>query len=89
MMQKASVINLPPLEESLPKDLGSTQRYLGVIYYELFFMLLGSFILDIVSPLNFAHFNDLTVSHALCRIQNLNWSLTVCQITSWVKLLHW
>jgi hypothetical protein len=42
----------------------------------------GSFILHMVTPLNFAHLNDLTTGHALYRIQNLNWPLIVCQIIS-------
>jgi hypothetical protein len=75
---KSGVTNLPPLEGSHPRDLGSTQEQLRIIYSELFFMLLGSFILRMVTPLNLAQLNDLTTSHALCRIQNLNWLLTVC-----------
>jgi hypothetical protein len=76
---KVGVTNLPPLEESHPRDSGSTQKYLGAICSELFFELLGSFILRMVTPLNFAHLNDLTMSHALYRIQNLNWPLIVCR----------
>jgi hypothetical protein len=82
MMQKVGVTKLPPLEESCPRDSGITRKYLRVIYSELFFVLLGSFILHMVTPLNFTHLNDLTTSHALYRIQNLNWPLSVCQITS-------
>jgi hypothetical protein len=77
MMQKAGVTNLTPLEESRPPDSGITQEKLRIICSELFFVLPGSFILHMVTPLNFAHLNDLTMSHALCRIQNLNWPLTV------------
>jgi hypothetical protein len=39
-------------------------------------------------PLNFAHLDDLTASHSFYCIQILNWSLTICQITSQVKLFH-
>jgi hypothetical protein len=78
MMQKVGVTNLPPLEGSCPQEPRSAQELLRIICSELFFVLLDSFILRMVTPLNFAHLNDLTTSHALCRIQNLNWPLIVC-----------
>jgi hypothetical protein len=46
----------------------------------------GSFVLDMVTPLNFAHLNDLITSQSLCRVQDFNWSLTLGLITSQVKL---
>jgi hypothetical protein len=77
-----------PLKESRPRDSRSTREEFETICSELFFVLPGSFILRVVTPLNFAHLNNLITSHSLCHIQNLNQPLTVCQITSQVKLFH-
>jgi hypothetical protein len=72
----------PPLKESRPRDSRSVRKQLGVICSKLFFMLPGCFILGVVTPLDFAHLDGLTVSHSLCGIQNLDWPLVVGQITS-------
>jgi hypothetical protein len=40
-------------------------------------MLPGSFVFIVVTPLHFAHFDDLTVSHSLYGIQNFDWPLAV------------
>jgi hypothetical protein len=42
-----------------------------------FFMLTGSFIFGVVTPLNPAHVDDLVASHSICSIQNYDWPLTV------------
>jgi hypothetical protein len=41
-------------------------------------MLSGSFIFGVVTLLNFAHLDDLAVSHSLYSIQNSDWPLVVC-----------
>jgi hypothetical protein len=86
--KKSGVTNLPPLKESRPRDLGSARKQLGVICSKLFFMLPSCFILSMVTPLDFAHLDDLIVSHSLCGIQNLDWPLVVGQIPSKVKIFH-
>jgi hypothetical protein len=88
IVKKNGVTNLPPLKESHPRDSKNAQKQLRVICSKLFFMLPGCFILSVVTPLNFAHLDDLTVSHSLCGIQNLDWPLIVGQITSKVKIFH-
>jgi hypothetical protein len=40
-------------------------------------MLLGSFIFGVATPLQFTHFDDLTMSHSLCGIQYSDWLLAV------------
>jgi hypothetical protein len=40
-------------------------------------MLRGSFVFGVVTPLYFAHLDDLTMSHSLCAIQNSDWPLAV------------
>jgi hypothetical protein len=40
-------------------------------------MLLGSFVFDVVTPLYFAHLDDLTASDSLCCIQNSDWPFVV------------
>jgi hypothetical protein len=47
-----------------------------------FFMLLGSIILCMVTPLHLVHLDDFTACDSFCCIQNSDWSLTVCQIAS-------
>jgi hypothetical protein len=69
-MEKVGVTNLPPLKGISPLRFRSTGKKLCVICSEFFFMLPGSFIFSVVTPLYFAHLDDLTVSHSLCGIQN-------------------
>jgi hypothetical protein len=76
---ESDVANLPPLKECCPQDSGSAQKQLGVICSKLFFILPGCFVLGVVTPLDFAHLDDLTASHSLCGIQNLDWPLVVGQ----------
>jgi hypothetical protein len=89
IIAKSGVTNLPPSKESCPRDSGSARKQLRVICSKLFFMLLGCFILGVVTPLDFTHLDDLTASHSFCGIQNLDWPLIVGQITSKVKIFHW
>jgi hypothetical protein len=53
-------------------------KKLWVVRSEFFFMLLGSFIFSVVTPLNLAHLYDFTVSHSLCGVQDSDWPLIVC-----------
>jgi hypothetical protein len=62
----------PPLKGISPSRFICTQKQLGVIRSELFFVLPGSFIFRMVTPLNLTHLDDLTMSHSLCHIQNFN-----------------
>jgi hypothetical protein len=82
LLQKVGVTNPPPLQTYHPQDSGNSREQLGVIYSELLFMFPHCFILGVVTPLYFTHLDDLTVSHSLCGIQNLDRPLTVYQITS-------
>jgi hypothetical protein len=77
-MQKVGVTDLPHLKESRPQDLDVLGKKLWVVCSEFFFMLPGSFIFGVVTPLHFAHLDDLTASHSLCGIQNSNGPLAVC-----------
>jgi hypothetical protein len=88
MIVKNGVTNLTPLKESHPQDSGSAWKQLGVICSRLFFMLPGCFVLSVVTPLDFVHLDDLTTSHSLCGIKNLDWPVVVGQITSKVKIIH-
>jgi hypothetical protein len=45
------------------------------------------FILGVVTPLYFTHLDDLTVSHSLCGMQNLDRPLTVGQALLLVVVL--
>jgi hypothetical protein len=67
IIQKVGVTNLPPLKGIFPSRFGSTRKKLWVIC-SVFFMLPGSFIFGVVSPIYFTHLDDFTVSHSLCRI---------------------
>jgi hypothetical protein len=57
-MQKVGVTNLLPLNEISAPRFGCIGKDLWVICYELFFMLPGSFVFDVVTPLYFAHLDD-------------------------------
>jgi hypothetical protein len=70
VMQKVGVTNLPPVKGILPSRFRNIGKELWVICLKFFFMLLGSFIFGVVTPLYFTHLDDLTVSHSLCCIQN-------------------
>jgi hypothetical protein len=76
-MQKVGVRNLSPLKGILPLRFGHAGKELWVICSELFFILPGCFVFDVVTPLYFAHLDDLTVSHSLCGIQNSDQALIV------------
>jgi hypothetical protein len=52
----------------LPSRFRCTGKKLSAVCSEFFFMLLGSFVFHVVTPLHFAHLDDLTVSHSLCGI---------------------
>jgi hypothetical protein len=52
-------------------------------------MLPRGFILGVVTSLNFAHSDNLVVSHSLGGIQNFDWPFSVGQITAKVELYHW
>jgi hypothetical protein len=69
IMQKVGVTNLPPLKGISPSRFGGTGKKFWVNCSELFFMLPCSFIFGVVTPLYFAHLDDLIVSHSLCSIQ--------------------
>jgi hypothetical protein len=45
-------------------------------------MLLGGFILNVVTQLDFAHSDHLTASHSFGGIQNLNWPFAIGQISA-------
>jgi hypothetical protein len=62
IMEKVDVTILPSLK-------GISPLKCWVMYYEFF--------LAVVTPLYFAHVDDLTASHSLCGIQNSDWPLTV------------
>jgi hypothetical protein len=59
---------IPPLKGILPSRFKSAGKKFYVICSEFFFMLLGSFIFGVVTPLYFAHLDDFTMSHSLCCI---------------------
>jgi hypothetical protein len=77
MVQKVGVIDLPPLKGISPLRFGCVGKKLYVVYCKFFFMLRGSFIFGVVTPLYFAHLDDLTMSHSLCGIQDPDWLLAV------------
>jgi hypothetical protein len=66
------VTNLPPLKGISPSKCRSAGKMLWVVCWE-FFMLSGSFVFGVVTPLYFAHLDDLTMSHSLYHIQNPDW----------------
>jgi hypothetical protein len=79
IMQKVGVTNLTPLKGISPLRFGRFGKELWVICSEFFFMLLGSFVFGVVTPLYFAHFGDFIASHLFCGIQNSDsdWPITV------------
>jgi hypothetical protein len=76
-MQKVGATNLSPLNGISPLKFGCAGKELWVICSEFFFMLPGSFVFGVVTPLYFAYLDDFIVSHSFCRIQNSDWPLTV------------
>jgi hypothetical protein len=77
IIQKVGVTNLPPLKGISPSRFKSIGKGLWVIRSEFFFMLPGSFVFVVVTPLYFAHLDDFTASHSLCCIQNSDGPLAV------------
>jgi hypothetical protein len=77
IMQKVGVTNLLPLKGISPLRFGRAGKELWVNCSEFFFMLPGSFIFGVVTPLHFAHVDDLTASHSFFSIQNSDWPLAV------------
>jgi hypothetical protein len=77
IMQKVGVTNLPPLKGMSPPRFVSAGKKLWVVCSKFFFLLPGSFIFGVVTPLHLTHLDDLTVSHSRCRIQNSDWPLVV------------
>jgi hypothetical protein len=77
VMQKVGVTNLPLLKGILPSRFRSARKKLWVICSEFVFMLPSCFVFSVVTPLYFAHLDDLTVSHSLGGIQNSDWPLIV------------
>jgi hypothetical protein len=75
-MQKVGVTNLPYLKGISPSGFGHAGEELCVFCSE-FFMFPSKFVFGVVAPLYFAHLDNHTVSHSLCRIQNSNWPLAV------------
>jgi hypothetical protein len=65
-LQKMGVTNLPLLRGISPSRFRSAGKKLWVISSEFFFMLPGSFVFSVVTPLNFAHLYDLAASFSLC-----------------------
>jgi hypothetical protein len=51
-----------------PPRFGCARKELWVIFSEFFFMLLGSFVSGVMTPLYFAHLDDFIVSHPFCHI---------------------
>jgi hypothetical protein len=45
-------------------------------------------ILSVVTPRNFAHLDNLVVSHSPYSIQDLDWPFAIGQVSAMVKLLH-
>jgi hypothetical protein len=65
IIQKVGVTDIPPLKGISPLRFGRAGKKLWVVRSEFFYMLLGCFIFDVVTPLNLAHPNNLTASHSL------------------------
>jgi hypothetical protein len=67
-MQKVDVTDIPPLKGISPPRFEHTRRELWAVYSEFFFMLPGSFVFSVVTPLYLAHLDDLATSHSFCSI---------------------
>jgi hypothetical protein len=76
-----------PYKESRPRDLGRSREQMRKIYVKLFFSLLCSFILSVVTPLHFAHLYNLIPHDTSQCIKNLDGVLSISQIILNTKVL--
>jgi hypothetical protein len=63
-MQKMGATDLPPLKGISPLRFRSAGKKLWVICSEFFFMLPGSFVFGVVTPLYFTYLDDFIASHS-------------------------
>jgi hypothetical protein len=71
------VTGLSPFKGFSPPRFEHSGKKLWVVCSEFFFMLPGSFIFGVMTPVHFAHLDGLTASHSLCGIKDPDWPLTV------------
>ena len=71
------ITNLPPLRWISPLRFGLASKKVWVVFLEVFFSLPGGFFLGMVSPLNFAKFNDLAACNSAGKLENLDGFLLV------------
>jgi hypothetical protein len=83
-----SVINLSPLKESRPRDLGLASKELRVFGHQIVFTLLGRFFLRVMIPSDFAHSDGLPPGDSVCSLKDLRWLLNVGQVLLDFKTFH-
>jgi hypothetical protein len=80
IIAKSQCYKTTPLKGISPMRFECAGEKLWVMFYE-FFMLPGSFIFNVVTPLHLAHLDDPSASDSFYRIQNYDRSLATGQIT--------